>query len=250
MEKDVVAVVNGIEITREVLDKTVEALPEDKKAYYGSEFGKKQLLEELVSVELINAFGTELGLEKDPLYQVQLEQAEKEIKFGFTMDRIMSTIKVEDEEAKKVYEANPERYAGQESVNASHILVEDEETAKEVLDKINSGELEFAQAAVEYSKCPSKEQGGNLGDFQRGMMVKEFEDAAFSLEPGELMKEPVKSQFGYHIVLTNDKNSPEVKPYEEVKDEINKKMLQDKQLEYYTKLISELKEKYNVKISL
>lgn len=250
MEKKVVAVVNGTEITQEILDKTVEALPADKKEYYGSEFGKKQLLEELVSVELINAFGTELGLDKDPLYKVQLEQAEKEIKFGFTMDRIMSTIKVEDEEAKKIYEENPEKYGGKETINASHILVEDEETAKEVIEKITSGDLDFAEAAKEYSKCPSKEQGGNLGDFGRGMMVKEFEDAAFALEPGEMKKEPVKSQFGYHVVLTNSKNSPEVKPYEEVKDSIKQKMLQDKQLEYYTKLISELKEKFNVKITL
>lgn len=246
MSKKVLATVNGIEITADILDRTIELLPPERRGYFDSEFGRKQLLDQLVSVELINAFGTDLGLENDPEYQVQMEQAAKDIKYSFTMNKIMSTITVDDEEAARIYETHPERYKGQETVTASHVLVDDEALAKEIIAKIESEELSFADAATEYSSCPSKEQGGNLGEFGRGMMVKEFEEAAFAMEAGEMTKMPVKTQFGYHVILTTDKQGDAPKSFDEVKDEVKSKMLQDKQMEYYTKLVQELKEKFEV----
>jgi peptidyl-prolyl cis-trans isomerase C len=124
--------------------------------------------------------------------------------------------------------------------------VDDEEIAKDLISKIESSELTFEDAAKEYSSCPSSEQGGDLGEFGRGMMVKEFEDAAFAMEVGEMTKEPVKTQFGYHVIKTTDKKGNEPLGFEEVKSEVMNKMLQDKQMEYYTKLITELQEKFPV----
>ncbi|MEC2469154.1 peptidylprolyl isomerase, partial [Bacillus cereus] len=84
------------------------------------------------------------------------------------------------------------------------ILVKDEKTAKEIKEKLNSGE-DFAAVAKQYSEDPgSKEKGGELSEFGPGMMVKEFEDAAYKLEVGQL-SEPVKSSFGYHIIKLTDK---------------------------------------------
>lgn len=88
-------------------------------------------------------------------------------------------------------------------VRASHILVEDESKAN-VLKKEIEGGAEFAELAKKHSKCPSGESGGDLGFFGKGMMVKEFEDAAFSLEVGQV-SEPVKTQFGYHLITVTDK---------------------------------------------
>lgn len=88
-------------------------------------------------------------------------------------------------------------------VRASHILVEDEKLAKELKEKIESGE-DFSYVAKKYSICPSKENGGDLGEFGKGVMVKEFEKAAFSLDVGEV-SQPVKTQFGYHIILVTSK---------------------------------------------
>lgn len=89
-------------------------------------------------------------------------------------------------------------------VKASHILVESEQKAKDLLEEIKSGKTSFDMAAREYSMCPSKRDGGNLGFFERGMMVKPFEDAAFGLEVGEI-SEPVQTQFGWHLIQLNAK---------------------------------------------
>ena len=94
-------------------------------------------------------------------------------------------------------------FKGESSARAKHILVETEEKAKEIKEKINNG-LSFEDAAKEFSSCPSSSQGGDLGSFTRGRMVPEFEDAAFSLEVGEV-SEPVKTQFGYHLIKNRRK---------------------------------------------
>ena len=89
-------------------------------------------------------------------------------------------------------------------VRASHILVKTEEEARKLYDEIKAG-LDFADAAAQFSLCPSGANGGDLGFFGKGMMVKPFEDAAFNLEVGE-MSEPVETQFGWHLILLTGKN--------------------------------------------
>jgi len=88
-------------------------------------------------------------------------------------------------------------------VRACHILVETEEEAKNLNAEILSGKISFDDAAKEYSKCPSGKSGGDLGFFGKGMMVKEFETAAFTLGVGEI-SEPVKTQFGWHLIVVTD----------------------------------------------
>ena len=86
-------------------------------------------------------------------------------------------------------------------VSAQHILVEHEHEAQDLLTKIEQG-VEFEQLARDFSNCPSGKDGGNLGSFGKGMMVKSFEDAAFGLEVGKVSP-PVKTQFGYHLIKRN-----------------------------------------------
>lgn len=126
--------------------------------------------------------------------------------------------KIASEDAVVTEEEIEKEYAQGKEVEARHILVNDLETAEEVLSKLNEGE-DFAQLAEEYSIDPgSSVAGGDLGFFGRGQMVPEFEQAAFDLEVGET-SEPVQSQFGYHIINVTDR-----KPFEEelneVRDEI------------------------------
>lgn len=84
-------------------------------------------------------------------------------------------------------------------IKASHILVEKQSQALKILQELDSGS-EFKELARKYSTCPSGKRGGDLGSFGRGQMVKPFEDAAFKLNVGEVTKNPVKTQFGYHII--------------------------------------------------
>ena len=90
-------------------------------------------------------------------------------------------------------------------IRASHILVKTEDEAKNLYDEIISEKISFEDAAMENSLCPSGQVGGDLGFFGKGMMVKPFEDAAFSLEIGE-MSSPVQTQFGWHLIKLTDKN--------------------------------------------
>ena len=89
------------------------------------------------------------------------------------------------------------------TVRASHLLVETEEEAKKLKQEIEQGKS-FADAAREVSLCPSGQEGGDLGYFGKGMMVKEFEDAAFSMKVGEI-SDPIKTQFGWHLIQLTDR---------------------------------------------
>jgi len=115
----------------------------------------------------------------------------------------------------------------EDEVNASHILVDGEEKAKEVLGKVEKGE-DFSKLAEEYSSDPgSKANGGKLGYFGKGQMVKEFETAAFALKKGEVSK-PVQSKFGWHIIKIEDRREKPLPTYEQVKDQILDSMVQQK----------------------
>ena len=84
-------------------------------------------------------------------------------------------------------------------VRASHILVEKQSQALKVLEELKAG-ADFGGLAKKYSTCPSGKRGGDLGQFGRGQMVREFEQAAFALKPGQVAEQPIKTQFGYHII--------------------------------------------------
>lgn len=242
-DNKVLATINGIEITQDILDKTIEKFPADKKAYFESEFGRQQLLDQMINVELINMYGDENGIQSDDFYKTQMEQAEKDIRFNATMNRIMSDITINDKDLRAKYEENPSVFSGPESISAKHILVDNQELADEIKQKLDQNEITFADAAAQYSSCPSKEVGGDLGNFGRGMMVPEFEEAAFASEINEIT-EPVKTQFGYHIIQVYEKNSTEPQSFEEVKDTLKTNLLQEKQMEKYTSIISELRKKH------
>ena len=105
--------------------------------------------------------------------------------------------------------------------------------------------MTFEEAASKYSSCPSKEQGGNLGAFGRGMMVPEFEEAAFAAEIGKLTN-PVKTQFGYHLILIDEKNEGKVKAFDEVKDAVVQQLIQERQQRKYLDVLKELEAKFTV----
>lgn len=246
MENKVLAVAAGYEITEKDLNSVINRYPQDKRAMFQSEGGKKQLLEQLIAFELMNKFAKEIELDKTQEYKSQMAAIEKEVLTSMAINKALADITVTDEEAKKFYDENKEAFAQPATVSAKHILVADEDEAKKIKVEIENKEVTFEEAAKKYSTCPSKEQGGNLGAFSRGMMVPEFEEAAFNAEIG-VVTEPVKTQFGYHLVLVESKDEASSKSFEEVKDSVINQLLQENQHKKYNDLLGELENKYGVK---
>ena len=204
--------------------------------------------EKLVLIE--NEFG-EIGIDGGFLQDAGIEITEMNsgciccsLVGDFT--KALEKVRVTDDEARKFFDENPDQFAGSETFNASHILVDTEEKAREIADKIKSGEISFEDCAKENSSCPSGGQGGNLGDFTRGQMVPEFDTAVFSMEVGEITKTPVKTQFGYHLINLTDKKEASEMPFEQIKDQLAQKVLTDKQQAAYASKLNQLKILYPV----
>jgi peptidyl-prolyl cis-trans isomerase C len=246
MDNKILAIANGKEITEADLNSAMSKLPQDRRAFFETAEGKKQLLNQLVTWELMHDHALEMGLDKSENYISQLEEAKKGILSQLLIQDMMSKISVEESEIEDYYNANKSKFAEGDKVSARHILVDSLEKANEVIEEMNKG-LDFSVAAQKYSSCPSKEQGGSLGYFSRGMMVPEFEEAAFALQEGTV-SEPVKTQFGYHIIVVDDKKIAKEKPLSEVYNEISQMVLQNKQNTAYMKFVDGLKDIYKVEI--
>jgi peptidyl-prolyl cis-trans isomerase C len=145
--------------------------------------------------------------------------------------------------AKGIYDDKVKMIPAEDEVEARHILVDSEEKAKEVIERINKGD-DFAKLAAEYSSDPgSKADGGKLGYFSKGQMVKEFEDAAFVLKKGEVSK-PVKSKFGWHVIKVEDRRTKPLPTFDEVKGQIVNSLVQQKGQQTATDLRGKAKIEY------
>ncbi|QAA35036.1 peptidylprolyl isomerase [Clostridium manihotivorum] len=245
MDNKVLAVVGGNEITERDLMEVIERYPEDRRGVFASEMGRKQLLEQVISFELLYKFGKDNGFDQSQEFLAQIEKAKKDILTQTIINKILSEVTITDEEALKYYEANKEAFMEPETISAKHILLDSEEKLNEIRAEIVSGKKSFEESAAEYSTCPSSEQGGNLGSFSKGMMVPEFEEAAFMLPVGEV-SEPVKTQFGYHLIKVDAKNPSIVKSFDEVKNQVIQQLIQERQERKYLDFVQELTAKYGV----
>lgn len=246
MNNKVVAIVNGREVTERDMEETLIRFPKERQEFLRSDEGKKQLLDQIISFELIYNYAVDAGLENEEGYIESVERAKKELLTQWGINKFLSQVTVTDGEAEEYFKANGQYFKSNETVSAKHILVDSLEKANEVLGKLKDG-LTFEDAAEEYSSCPSKAQGGNLGEFTRGQMVPEFEDAAFKLEIG-VVSEPVKTQFGYHLIKVENKKEAKSKEFSEVKDMIKGRLLQERQNYKYVEMTNDLKNKYSVEI--
>lgn len=161
-------------------------------------------------------------------YGYTVENLKKDIGTNIKIKKLLEPkISISEEEMKNYFEENKETFNQKEEVRARHILVETEEAAKEVLEKLEAGG-DFSELAKEYSLDESnKGKGGELGFFGRGQMVAEFEDTAFSLKVNEI-SEPVKTDYGYHIIEVEEKKEAKEANYEENKDTIKDMLIEEK----------------------
>lgn len=281
---EVVAVVNGEEITREQFDNYYNML----KKSYESESGKidesknKDLLknikdkayEDLVLQVLIKqqaekegikidarevkadlkAFKEQMGekgyrdflqrtgmTEKELLRQLTIEKMYMKLK-----EQVTSDVKVSDEEIKRYYEENKEMFNEPGGIRIFHILVDSKEEAEDIIDRLSKGE-DFSELARKYSKCPSKEKGGDLGIVNENTnFVPAFKEAALKLNPGEIAREPVKTEFGYHIIKAGEKKASKAASLEDVKEEIRYQLLEEAKNKVFSRYLDELRGKSRI----
>ena len=131
---------------------------------------------------------------------------------------------VSDAQAKAAYDEQIGKLKPEAEVHARHILVKTEEEAKDLVKQLKAG-ADFNELAKKSSDSSNAHSGGDLGYFSRGQMVKSFEDAAFALEPGQV-SDPVKSEFGWHVIKVEDKRNRPVPSFDEVKDQIMASLVQ------------------------
>ncbi len=247
MNEKILAKVGTQVVTEADLAAMLQALG-PRGAQYQSPEGQRALVEELVNQKLFLLDAQKNLLEAEAEFQAQLKRAKESLLTEYAIRKAIAKADVKEEEIRAFYDENKDNFTQGETVNASHILVEDEETAKAVAAEITAGKT-FEEAAKEHSSCPSKEAGGNLGEFGRGQMVPEFEEAAFALEIG-VISEPVKTQFGYHIIRVNAKNEPKPVSFAEARDSIRQKLIADKREAAYRSRVNQLKIMFPVDMML
>ena len=145
---------------------------------------------------------------------------------NFVQKKFFEGTNVSDEDIKKYYEEYPERFVKREEIRASHILFgeSDKETALNVHEKLTEDKGDFEEHAKTHSICPSGKDGGDLGFFDRGKMVPEFEQAAFSTPAGQI-SDLVQTQFGYHIIKVTDKKEAGKYEFDEIKESLKQSMI-------------------------
>ena len=196
---DDLATVNGRAITKQAFQSALESVPQHMQDRFSTPEGQQQLLDSLVTQEVLLQESERLGLDKDPAVQSRLAEAKREVLVETLMQKLVAD-EASDAKVKDYYNAHKADFR---SVKASHILVATEDEAKAVKKRLKGGG-EFAAVAKELSTDPSaKENGGDLGFFTKDQMVKPFADKAFAMKVNEI-SDPVKSEFGYHIIKVHE----------------------------------------------
>ena len=247
MANKILANVGNYTVTEADVNEFIAGLGQRGAAYNNPE-GRRAVLNQLIGNKLLLLDAQKNLYEAESEFRAQLARLKDDLLVNYAADKAISAVKVTDEDVKKYYEENQEQFVTGESVNASHILVSSEEEAVDVLAKINGGEMTFEEAAQTYSSCPSKDAGGNLGDFTRGQMVPEFDTAVFEMKVGEVTAAPVKTQFGYHLIKLNAKNASKALDLAEIRGELEQMLYSEKRREAYERKINQLKIMFPVDI--
>ncbi len=239
---EVVATVNGKVITDKDLDSATPDFQEEL-ARIPEEERRGQLLQALVDLTLIAQQAEKDGIDKTAEFQRRIDLLRtRALRSEYVRTKVLP--QATDEAVHKRYDEEIAKLEQPEEIKASHILVENEDEAKAIIEQLKSGG-DFAALAKEKSKDPgSGANGGELGYFSKGMMVPEFEQAAFALEIGKFTETPVKSQFGYHIIKLEDRRKQPPPKFDSVASQVGQLVMSD----IYLALLKSLKDTGKVEI--
>ena len=223
METKIVATVDGKPIFLSEIIGMAQRLPEQYRKM-SLEAVYPSLLTRAIDSKLVTLEGRRAGFSKDPDVKKRLLDVEDQIISEIFLTKTVGS-QVTEEALQKIYSETKSEMASGDQIKARHILLNSEEKAVEIIKKLQAGE-EFAKLASEYSTGPSAASGGDLGWFGEGQMVPEFSKAAFALNPGDIVTKPVKTQFGWHIILVEDRKVSAPPSFDEAKEQLASTMSQ------------------------
>ena len=230
----IVANVNNEDISLETMIHAMNELPPEIQSqpfmsYY------EDLLERVIDIKLFAQEGKKMKLDEEPSVRAAIDFViEKVLMQAFLSKYVQENIK--EENIKASYNNFIADETSREEIKASHILIDTESEAIDVINMLNDGD-DFVELAKNKSTGPSGPSGGDLGWFKRGQMVPPFEKTAFSLDKNEISQRPVQTQFGWHVIKVFDKRIPEAPSYESMKN----KLIQDLERKIVSKKIQDLR---------
>ena len=238
-EGPVIATVNGAPIMKSVLD--IYGAQRKAKQGEGEQIDDQEILNEVISLELMRQEGVSKGLETSPTIVATLDQQTRTLLAGAAIRDYVQKNPVTDEQAREVYDKEIGK-PGTE-YNARHILVKTREEADEVIHELDKGG-DFSALAREKSTDTSASEGGDLGWFSTAQMVQPFADAVAGLEKGSYTREAVQTQFGWHVILLEDTRESTPPAFDDIKDRL-KVLVANQQLQQH---IQQVREAANIEI--
>lgn len=221
----VYATVNGQDVTDADIATLMQALPGNAQFETLPADTKKRIIDQAIERKLLAAQAKKDGIEKEESYKKALSRVKDDIALEVWMKKVFDGIKVDEVKMKEFYDKNSDKFVKPARVKARHILLKEEAEAQAVIKELNglSGQAlsdKFIELAKSKSTGPSGPKGGDLGWFAAGQMVSPFSTAAFALKTGEVTQTPVKTQFGYHVILTEGKEAGEKLEFAKAKGQI------------------------------
>src|SRR5579859_7853744 len=231
-DNPVLAKVNGAEIRQSDVALAEEELG-PSLAQMDPATKKENVLAFLIDMKIVAKAAEDKKIEDRPDFKARLAFTRNRL----LMDNLLAAegkAATTDDAMKKVYEEAAKQISGEQEVHARHILVETEDDAKAIEAELKKG-ADFAELAKKKSKDPGAADGGDLGFFTKDQMVPEFSAVAFALEPGKI-SDPVKSQFGWHVIKVEEKRNRQAPDFAQVKPQIETYVTRKAQAEYVAKL--------------
>ncbi|WP_420131561.1 peptidylprolyl isomerase [Rhodopseudomonas sp.] len=228
----VLAKVNGAEIRQSDVTRAEEELG-PSLAQMDPASKKENVLSFLIDMKIVAKAAEDKKIQDTAEFKKRLDFARNRL----LMDDLLAVegkAATTDEAMKKVYDDAAKQISGEQEVRARHILVETEDEAKAIAEELKKG-ADFAELAKKKSKDPGASDGGDLGFFTKDQMVPEFSAVAFALEPGKI-SDPVKSQFGWHIIKVEEKRNRKPPSFDQVKPQIEQYVTRKAQSDYVAQL--------------
>lgn len=221
----VLATVNGEKITEKMLkhvEKTLGAKTEETPEM------KNTIVNEMIKRKLLAEYAQDQKMDQSDDFRMTMMMAQESALVESALKSLQEQFgNISDAEIKARYDKEIAGAASHE-YKVSHILVESEEKAKELITKLKGKDADFAEIAKKESTGPSNKRGGDLGWIRKGMVVPEFYEGLKKLKKGEISSEPVKTQYGWHIIKVDDERKTKLAPFDSVKEKIKGLILQER----------------------